>query len=338
MTKRKAKKEKARRNSKPRKRVAFTAPKTAAAKAIIARNASESPLLRLPFEIRNRIWKEVLGNNLVHIQYSYDDQSVGYETNEEMHRYENSCWTWISKKTYGSAWRHLICADDGPEDRPDKKKVGYRCFDASQKVTSWVRPHENCHSFYRLNGPSRPLDSGWEHATMRLTVLRASRKLYVEANQIVWTTNTFSFTDSITLKRFMMTRNIHQRRLIRSLRLEMEWDCDEVDSAWNGALSKDLIKSLSGLRSLRLQVETDLDRENYRLVRKYFLQTTRHCEGLRRLSTLPLDKVEVVVKLPTYRIENDVNDLLPKSAREEIARDVEKMLLDSKAMEVHQEA
>ncbi|KAL9020375.1 MAG: hypothetical protein Q9185_002349 [Variospora sp. 1 TL-2023] len=232
MTKPKANKEKTRRNSKLSKRVAFTAPTIAAEKATI--------------------WEEVLGNNLVHLEYSYDDPSVG-----------------------------------------------------------------------------------WERSRMRLTVLRASRQLYVEANQILWTTNTFSFTDGIALERFMKTQSIHQRRLIRSLRLEMRWDCDEVDSEWNAALSKDLIKSLSGLRSLRLQVETDLDRAKYLFVMEYFLRTTHHGEVLRRLSTLLLDKVEVVVKLPIYCTEDTLNDLLPTSAREDIARDAEKILLDSKTTEVH---
>jgi hypothetical protein len=43
-------------------------PKTASEKAIFRRNATESPLLRLPSELRHRIWSLVLGERVVHIR------------------------------------------------------------------------------------------------------------------------------------------------------------------------------------------------------------------------------------------------------------------------------
>ncbi|KAL8634695.1 MAG: hypothetical protein Q9228_007725 [Teloschistes exilis] len=57
-----------------KERVAFSVPKNAATKALITRNATDSPLLRLVLEIRNKIWTEFLGDRLVHIEY-YEDYS-----------------------------------------------------------------------------------------------------------------------------------------------------------------------------------------------------------------------------------------------------------------------
>lgn len=41
------------------------------------------------------------------------------------------------------------------------------------------------------------------HETMRLSVLRSCRQIYVEANNMLWTFNTFSFADPTTFERFM---------------------------------------------------------------------------------------------------------------------------------------
>lgn len=133
---------------------------------------------------------------------------------------------------------------------------------------------------------------------MRLTVLRACRQMYAEANEILWTTNTFSFTDGITLKRFLMTRNIHQKRLIRSLRFEVKWNIHLPGTKeWNHALSMPIVKSLSELRNLRLQILYDVPQglcERMWQNAEPFLENTRFTEGLRRLSTLPLVSAAIV--------------------------------------------
>ncbi len=38
----------------------------------IARNASQSPLLQVPLEIRNQVWESVLGDRLIHMEYTGD--------------------------------------------------------------------------------------------------------------------------------------------------------------------------------------------------------------------------------------------------------------------------
>ncbi|KAL8735534.1 MAG: hypothetical protein Q9166_000702 [cf. Caloplaca sp. 2 TL-2023] len=132
MTKGKSSEEKALSRIKPRKRVAFSAP-NAHTKATyirsypfeiqdlndcacgsIAQNALASPLLRLPPELRNRIWAEILGERLIHLKHLYYDRERDFEENDDMY---------FSTRRYGngSAWRRVICEDDGPEDQSDRK-------------------------------------------------------------------------------------------------------------------------------------------------------------------------------------------------------------------------
>ena len=71
----------------------------------IARNATTSPLLTLPTEIREHIWTAVLGNSLIHLDYeNYDELS--FKKNESLNPHP---------------WRHLICQEDCKEDKPDVK-------------------------------------------------------------------------------------------------------------------------------------------------------------------------------------------------------------------------
>ncbi|KAL8916170.1 MAG: hypothetical protein Q9208_008671 [Pyrenodesmia sp. 3 TL-2023] len=235
MTKRKTEEEKAQRISQPRKRKAFSAPK-AATKAIIVRNASESPLLRLPLEIRNKIWNEVLGDRLVHI-FRRSNTELGSETDEELNRALGLPNT--SKKSQKCQLGHKICLQDGPENRPDQK-VGVGFHVGTEKEISWIRPHEFCGDNRDKYYACRPgLEEFWKIETMQLASLRASRQTYVEANHILWTTNTLSFATATTFKGFMLTRNNHQKSLIRSLRIEMErgHGLGSSYTAWNSAFT-----------------------------------------------------------------------------------------------------
>lgn len=84
-----------------------------------------------------------------------------------------------------------------------------------------TRPHLACeHSLhYHPIKTDMIYEDGYcaGHQMMRLSVLRSCRQIYVEANNIVWTTNTISFADLTAFKRFMMSRTIDLKRSIRSL-------------------------------------------------------------------------------------------------------------------------
>ena len=168
---------------------------------------------------------------------------------------------------------------------------------------------------------------------MRLSVLRSCRQIYVEANNILWTSNTFSFADPTTFRRFMMTRTINQRRLIMSLRLQMESVFD-AEYEWNRCLNMALVRSLSALRRLRLNIEHKPFR-SYESIKNHNLSyITAYLEGLKKLSTLPLTEVEIVVEGSLYESEEH---LWTKVERQDFAEGLRKILLDPKGAQIYAE-
>lgn len=285
------------------------------------------PLLRLPLEIRNKIWIEVLGDRLVHLRYLYDDD-LSFETNEEV--YSRMRWSEELKEGYGSAWRHLVCKEDCPENQEDRKLT------TSKGEVLSIRSHFSCESDLNYD-PIKPnmIYEDWygdDHEMMRLSVLRSCRQIYVEANKILWTTNTFSFADAVTFKRFMMTRTINQKRSIKSLRLQMDWDFYN-EKEWNSALNMPLVRSMSGLRRLRLQIDHQREATSYDYAKSHnLLDMTAYCESLQKVSTLPLTEVEIVVKNPQFMPEDD---LWTKVDREEFAEGLRAILLNPRGAEIY---
>lgn len=260
----------------------------------------------------------MLGDRLIHLDYYYDNE-LSFEDNEQLR----------------APWRHIVCERDCPEDQPDEKVVFALDGEEPERV-HWFRPHERCNIQYDEPDPDLPIDF-WDHETMRLTVLRACRQIYVEANQILWTTNTFSCIDATTFKRFMMTRTIGQKRLIRTLRLEMERENQESFARWSSSLNMALVNSLSGLRTLRLCITHDMPTELYRHVKTTYIEGYMHCEGLRRLSTLPLTSVEIVVKNSGHGSKAELDKLWTKNDRNEVAESLQGLLLKPKGAEVYAE-
>ena len=291
-----------------------------------------SPLLRLPLEIRNKIWSEVLGDRLVHFRYLYGDK-VSFEVNEDLHAGMHSSQK--PQRRYGSPWRHVVCERDCPEAQEDRKST------TSEGQLLLMQSHHACESNlgYETPEPDR-IYKEWcypGHQTMCLSVLRSCRQIYVEANNILWTSNTFSFADPTTFRRFLMTRSINQRRLIKSLRMQV----GRFSDYWNKSLTMALVRSLSGLRYLRLNIEYKLLESKKLLFDSYesaksfnYLYITSYFVPLQKLSALPLTKVEIVVE---NRKDAPENHLWTKMDRQDFAEGLRKTLLDPKGAEIFAE-
>ena len=170
---------------------------------------------------------------------------------------------------------------------------------------------------------------------MRLTVLAVSHQIYAEANHILWTTNTFSCGDGITFQRFIKTRTHSQKRLIRNLRFEMEWKIDFGDwKIWNKALSMPLVKSMIGLRTLRLNILYELKEYRWQDVKDDFVESFFFTEGLRRLSTLPLTGAEVAFRISGHTSRPG---LWQKVDRDACAQKLREILLNPEGAEVYAE-
>lgn len=136
--------------------------------------------------------------------------------------------------------------------------------------------------------------------SMRLIILRTCRQTYSAANRVLWATDTFSFPDPIIFQRFIITRTMGQKRLLQGLRFKMRWAWQE-ETAWNKTLRLALVRPLIGLRILRLNILYEMEEKLWYSAEEWFLPHTIYTEGLRKLSTLPLENIDVTFRVTGHR-------------------------------------
>ncbi|KAL8676883.1 MAG: hypothetical protein Q9186_006637 [Xanthomendoza sp. 1 TL-2023] len=237
-------------------------------------NGQDSPLLRLPPELRDKIWREVLGDRLIHLEYKYFDYDLDFDDHDDVYR----------MTFHESPWRHIVCEDDGPENSPKRKHLPnpryYFLAPGAENRLPWSVPHDDCRLDYELPKSSGPVEYH-EHEGMRLTVLRASRQIRT-----------------------------------------------------TGFSPLPVVKSLIGLRSLRLNILYEMLETLWLEVKDRFLGMTRYTECLRKLSTLPLTYVDVNFRIAEHR---GTPGLWQKAQREQCAEELKSMLLNPEGAEVYAE-
>lgn len=165
----------------------------------VCRNAAESPLLRLPAEIRNQIWREVLGDRSIHLQHT-SPAKPGTTV---------SRWTGLRKQT-ALGWRHLICTAPRNEVKEyqhwkvwnaEEPRLGlpyiYACYKHCMQFTNDLNKTDRLVELAKKDRSGRKL---------QLELLRSCRQVYVEANSILWETDTFAFNESHTFDMFFKNR------------------------------------------------------------------------------------------------------------------------------------
>ena len=88
---------------------------------------------------------------------------------------------------------------------------------------------------------------------LSLSILRGCRQMYEEANFLLWTTNTFSFTDHHSFKDWVRQLKISQKRKLAAIHIDhtfsdLEWFCLTF-------VSPTLAKMLPSLRTLHVTLE-----------------------------------------------------------------------------------
>ncbi|MCJ1401468.1 hypothetical protein MMC11_004682 [Xylographa trunciseda] len=203
---------------KPRKRQAFTAPHDALTKSTIKRNAAESPLLRLPLEIRMKIWKEVLGDHQVHI--------VRIHRSRDPHAPSELDGTVSRGTSYDPRipLRHYLCIQEQSEAAIYKQWRSDIEQRSAKSAHYWKKHYNCCMVDYKCEYPlcTAPNCHGAERSSrkLQLGLLRACRQIYVETNEVLWSTNTFSFEEIVLLRHFMAQRNAMQKRLLKKIHLK----------------------------------------------------------------------------------------------------------------------
>lgn len=95
----------------------------------------------------------------------------------------------------------------------------------------------------------------------------------------------------------MHVRPTHQKRLLGRLRVEIDWVWEE-DDLFDRVLNSTFIKSLTGLKCLRLRINHSEETADYQEAKARdgpSLVQTRHLEFVRKMAVLPLVGVEVFV-------------------------------------------
>lgn len=171
-------------------------------------------MLRLPFELRENIYKELLGDRLIHIEYTYW-QHAEYDPDRTA--------TWPDPPFCDECY--LTCVGCLQEETKDLQAVPIwdKCpslctahlqplsplpyTSADVEVTPEPWP-ESRSTVRKPNG--RALD---------VTVLRSCRQIYNECHHVLYSNNTFSFNNPHVFLCFMKTIHRTNLRQIKYLQL-----------------------------------------------------------------------------------------------------------------------
>ena len=237
-------------------------------------------------------------------------------------------------------FQHYVCTASKSEGEVYKKfRAGYRgipqdedpeCYSAAFKVR-----HARCslwdpNVFPVMTMEQRRNDIGVLRASRRnsrldLSVLGTCRQIYTETNILLWTTNTFSFVNPLSLKEFVKILNPMQKRKLAAVHMNFLWN-----DYLSGRMTKEILpgfsKKLSGLHTLRLT----LGCYDYVCLMNPAYVSLDETEGknvLSPLEMLPLKHVSVVFCHDTADKGYNFATLEEKS---ELAQKLQEKLLSSK--------
>lgn len=276
----------------------------------IQRNASTSPLLKLPGELREKIFSLVVGHQFIHLIY-------------------------IPAR---GIYRHTICTATVSEDEAyEEFMTGTRIpsdDSADYHSVTFRQRHKHCKSWDREN--ERFYDEE-QRRLFRLTtaeerrkpmldlrILGACRQMYEEANLLLWTTNTFSFESSTLLKMFIGGLHSTQVKKLTRMHIDFAWNLDSADE-WNRLLRPSFLSKLNSLRTLHATFD-----QNAHLPTSFQRYIVTPLSGMK---TLPLRHVTVVVGDDTVK-SSFPQDRWTIAKQREVARDLRNKLLDPKGHEV----
>ena len=90
-----------------------------------------------------------------------------------------------------------------------------------------------------------------------LSILSACRQLHEEANVILWTTNTFSFEDGLSLQNFIQGLHTTQSNKLTRMHIDVEWDLSRSEKQWREALQPSFVSKLNALQTLHITLDQD---------------------------------------------------------------------------------
>ena len=206
---------------------------------------------------------------------------------------------------------HLFGFSECIERRQDERKIHLR-----------LNPHNFCKEYVKdINNGTLPLFFCDEHKALDhilpVKVLGLCRQIYIEANPILWSTNTFGFSNARDFSWFMSDRISAQKASITSLL---------VDLAPNGMQARGkvttnaILNSLVSLRTLHLYFHDDSCGVRFRVpgydsrldtqqqLRRWHLAMEQFRERFIDFKRLPLEEVTVLMPEREISSHYDVQD------------------------------
>ena len=131
------------------------------------------------------------------------------------------------------------------------------------------------------------------------SLLAVSRQIYVEANPVFWSKNTFVFPYPLAFALWFKKRNKTEKQALRSLGFEM--DLTNLGYKWDEYISERIIKQMPRMFDLRLEIHLFKFGSDYNgrendpsyLDARYITDPDFHV--IRTLARLPLTTIEVSV-------------------------------------------
>ncbi|KAL8749946.1 MAG: hypothetical protein Q9184_006607 [Pyrenodesmia sp. 2 TL-2023] len=227
-----------------RKKLAVTKTRKAATIALVNANSRNSRLLKLPIELRTKIFGYVLGDQLIHVEYN---MSYAHESTWANGPLGNVHTQW----SLAPGFSHMVCSADTTEHAAYLKSIyGYSEIPKEEYPDYYSEGCEKRHHRCFI------MNEHEDHSARKLSLslLGVSRQTYEEAHGILWTTNTFSFREPSVFNKFVAERNFVQRKKMAKLHLQITWPyLGALD--WTRPSMERLMGNLPGLRNLDLCVE-----------------------------------------------------------------------------------
>lgn len=278
----------------------------------IKHNATASPLLALPAEIRRMIFFEILGGHLIHIQRLPLPAGKYFLDEAEKQR-----------RLRESSLGHMVCLH--PNFEGDK----YQKFKQGTPLRLWpIWPHcaETGHILCRRHSNASLPRS----MQLDLRILRACRQTYLECNLPLWSTNLFSFDEPSVFATFVNARVPLHITLWRRLRISV----GSLDS-WEQVLSMQCIRSLKGLKYLHIECpDSDSTWFNSLLEANF---PDEYTYSILKFRVLPLIKASVIIGNWSRGQRSDFTSGFGDSSvndRRKAAAHMERLLMDSEVQKI----
>ena len=207
--------------------------------------SSPSFLLQLPIELRYKIWRLVIGDQVIHLvmntQYrlchevcklgGFKDPTLETTTTEEGIAMVNESVQDLSPLSSNDSIIDISDSDSSTSDIVDEAPID----------NSWESQHWSCAGLekpYTHLGPS-----------VDTSLLQVSRQVNAESFAVLWGTNQFTCSDPTVFKLFLSKLNKSQKRQLRNLELTLTGCCHGI---WTRLLKAKHLKQLTSFRTLHV--------------------------------------------------------------------------------------